>query len=291
MSQITQALVQGVVFGSIYAIAALGFALVYNTTVIFHVAYGAIANIGVLVAMSLQANNDPVRLSLTLPLGVAVAISFGVLLYLAVYLPMQQRGSKTISIFVASLGASLIFSSLLQVVFGPALRYFNYTGFFEDHRVLGTSVSDLGATCVASGLIVMAAVVAAVRRTHWGQQVRAVSSNAESAQLAGVRTVAVTCGVFAISSGIAVIAGLLLGMQTSVSPPVDPTMTLLAAIAVLLAGRGAYISSYIAGLLIGVVQELAGALLPGQWATVTVFGAFVVVVLFRPRGLMAWRSA
>lgn len=291
MDQLSQALTQGLVFGSIYAIAALGFALVYNTTVIFHVAYGAIANVGVLLAISAHADTQAARLIYTVPLGMAVAAACGALLYLAVYRVMQRRGANTITIFVASLGANLTISSLLQVIYGPALRHFQYTGFFRTHHVLSVQISDLGVVCIASGVVCVLVIAWVIRRSGWGQQVRAVGSSAEMAELAGIRTVIITSSVLVVSSVIAVASGVLLGLQTSVAPPVDPTLTLLAAVAVLLAGRGSYVGAYVCGLLLGVVEALAGSYAPGQWARASVFAVFVLVVLVRPQGLLARRLA
>lgn len=290
MHELTQALTQGVIFGSIYAVAAVGFALVYNTTVIFHVAYGAIANIGVLISLSFNAGVSPTRLLITVPLGMAVAAACGVLLHFLVYRPMQRRGAKTVSIFVASLGANFAISAVLQICYGPALKHFEYNKLFQAHHVAGLDVSWLGVCCVAVGLLVAGSITSFVRATSWGQQVRAVGSSAEVAELAGVRTGLIVASVFAVSSIVAVIAGLLLGMQTSVSPPVDSTLTLLAAIAVLLAGRGSYAGTYLAGLLLGVIEALAGAYAPGNWARASVFVVFVAVVLIRPRGLLVRRA-
>jgi branched-chain amino acid transport system permease protein len=289
--QVYQALVQGLVFGSIYGIAAIGFALVYNATMVFHVAYGALVNVGALLAIGFGAEGRADRLFVTIPLAMLIAAVIGALVYLSVYRPMLRRGAKPITVFVASLGLNLAISAVLQLVYGPATRHFDYPALFRTHRIAGADLSYLGITCIATGILVAAVLVYLLRRTLLGQQIRAVGSSAEIAQLAGVRTIVVLAGVFALSSAIAAICGVLLGMQTSVAPPVNPTLTLLAAVAVLLAGRGSYTGAYLAGIMLGVVQALAGVLLPGECATATVFAVFVAVALTRPQGLLAGRLA
>jgi branched-chain amino acid transport system permease protein len=289
MELLWQALVQGLIFGSIYGVGAVGFALVYNTTRIFHVVYGALANLGLLVAMAMGAGSHPWRLFATVPLGMVAAALVGVAIYVLVYRTMAHRGATPINIFVASLGLNLLISAVLQIVYGPTTLYFDYPSLFRTHQLAGLDLSDLDLICIVVGLVVAGTALVLIRRTFWGRQVRAVSSSSEVAALVGVRSTLVLVTVFAASSAIAMLCGLLYGMQTSVAAPVDPTLTLLAAISVLLAGRGSYFGAYSAGMCLGVVEGIVAAELPGQWSVAVVFGIFVIVTLARPRGLFAGR--
>ncbi len=289
MELLWQAVVQGLIFGSIYGLGAVGFALAYSATRIFHVVYGALANFGLLVAIAMGAGNHPWRLFLTVPLGMAASALLGTLIYLLVYRTMARSGATPISMFVASLGLMLLISAVLQIVYGPTTQYFNYPALFRTHEVVGVNLSILDVICFVTGVLVAGVVLFLVRRTLWGRQVRAVSSSSEVAALVGVRSTVILATVFAGSSVVAMLCGLLYGMQTSVSPPVDPTLALLAAIAVLLAGRGSYFGAYLAGLFLGIVEAVVGAELPGQWSVAAVFGVFVLVTLVRPRGLFAGR--
>lgn len=291
MHVLLQSLVQGLVYGGIYSVAALGFSLIYSTTGVFHIAYGAILTAGVYLVISCGGGDAVGGLVAGLAAGIALAAVLSVVIYMGIYRPMQRKGATTLELFVVSLGLNLALVALILIVFGAETRTFNFPGFFAQHLVGGLRISYLGLTCIALGLVALLTIEYVGRRTLLGQQMRAVSANVELAQLRGVHVSRVIAGVYAAGAALSVIAGVLIGMSTSVTSESGTNLTLLAAIATLLGGQGAYRGAYIGGLIVGMVSAISAALLPGQWSTAAVFGAFIVIVLVRPEGLLRQRFA
>ncbi len=285
MHALAQSLVQGLVYGGIYSIAALGFALVYFTTGVFHIAYGAIFTVGAYLAVSLGADTAG-GLVVGLAAGMAAAATLSAATYCCVYLPMLRRGAATLELFVVSLGLNLALIAAILIAFGPNTRNFDFPDLFRQHELLGVTVSWLGVACIALGVVALAGITLLGRRTLLGQQMRAIGANPELAQLRGVRVVAVTAGVYALAGALSVVAAVLFGMNTSVTSSGGTSPTLLASIATLLGGRGSYAGAYLGGLIVAMIGAISSALLPGQWEIAVVFAAFILIVLARPQGLL-----
>ena len=287
---ILQSCLNGLVYGGIYAVAAFGFALVYFTINVFHVAYGAILAAGAMTAVAWTGADRIGGLPVGCLVGALVAIVLSCAVYLLVYRPMSARGASTLSLFVASLGASLVLLAGILFVFGPNPRNFDLDAAMKYHEVATLNISWLGLACIAAGALAFALVHILGTRTLIGQQMRAVASNKQLAELRGISVTKVILVVFALSGIFALVAGVLLGATTSVTPDFGTSITLLASIAVLVGGNGSYLGTYVGAIFIGVVASVSAQFLPGQWSSVMVFGAFIVVVLIRPNGLLAGRT-
>jgi branched-subunit amino acid ABC-type transport system permease component len=284
-----QAIVQGLVFGSIYAIAAIGFGLVYHTTGVFHIAYGAILVLGTYVVVTLGVGLPPLA---TLGAGVAgalVAIAVSLAVYVGVYLVLERRGASSMIVFVASLGVSMVIQAAVLIVFGAAVRNFEAPELIRVHFAGGVGISYLGIATITAGAVVLMVVLWLMNRTRWGFQVQALASNRLLAEGIGIRPWRVIVTVYSLAATLSVVAGVLLGMTTSVVAPMGTNLALMAAIAVLMGGSQSYLGAYAGGLIIGVFGAVAATLLPGEWGVTAVFSLFLVVILLRPRGLLSGR--
>jgi len=286
LTLIGQAIIQGLVFGSIYAIAALGFGLVYHTTGVFHIAYGAILALATYVVVTVSAGLSQPSTVLAVAAGLAVAVIANVLVYLAIYRTLERRGASSMIVFVASLGASMALQAGTLLVFGAAVLNFDAPDLLRVHFFGGVGISYFGVATIAIGLLAAAAVTWLMSRTRWGFEVQAVASNRSLAEGIGIRPLRVLVGVYAVASVLSVISGVLLGVTTSVVAPMGTNLALLAAIGVLVGGAQRYTAPYLGGLLLGLVQAGAATLLPGEWSVSAVFVMFLVVILLKPTGLM-----
>lgn len=283
---LVQALVQGLVFGSFYAIAAIGFGLIYHTTGVFHIAYGSILALATYVVVILATG---LSAAVTLAAGVAgaaVAVVVTLAVYLGIYAVLERRGASSMVVFVASLGVAMAIEAAILIVFGTTVQRFDAPFLLKVHFVAGVGISYLGLATILVGASILGVVLWLMNRTRWGYQVRALASNRMLAEGIGIRPRRVIVVVYAIAAVLSVVAGVLLGMTTIVVAPMGTSLTLMAAMAVLIGGSQSYLGAYIAGLALGVVQATAAMLLPGEWSVSAVFGFFLLVILVRPKGLL-----
>src|SRR5271170_3208542 len=124
MNTLQVTIVEGLTFGSVYALSALGFAILYNTTGIFHIAYGALAILGFMIAVTLNTSQSTAPLVGSVCVGIT-AVFAATWLVFAFYNLLSRRGLDRLGLFVVSLGIALALQALMQLVFGPAIRTFN----------------------------------------------------------------------------------------------------------------------------------------------------------------------
>jgi branched-chain amino acid transport system permease protein len=276
---------QGLTFGSIYGLAALGFGILYHTTKVFHVAYGAIGVLGSFVAVSLNTSGSVVPLVLSLLAGVGVAFAVTLAAFAGLYRFMERRGADRLTVFVASLGLGFAIEPLIVLAFGPEIRSYAIAGLLEPRNVLGLQLSDLAIATILLAFGTLGVLSLALARTRWGYQVRALASNRELSSLVGARTGVTLLGVYAVGGFCCAAAATLLGMFTNVTPTGGTTLALYAAIAVIAAGVESYVSGFLLAMALGLLQPTMSFAVSSEWATVGVFGVALVAILVAPTGL------
>lgn len=289
---ILQSGVSGLLVGGMYGLVALGLALAFGVLKILNVAHGELLMLGGYAAFFAFTawGLDPF---LSLPLVFLLLFAFGALLYLVLFRPITKYGvdHRIKNSLLISFGLVLVLQAL-------AVRFFT-----ADERTISTAYSSdalqLGVIRVPlvrlAGLVV--AIVAALvlewllTHTRFGRALRATSEDWTRAALAGIDVRRVYLVAFAISAGLAAIAGSLISMGYSVSPSIGLGWTLKALIVVVLAGLGSMRGIVLAGIFLGVVESLAAVWLSGQYREVIALGLFLVVLSFRPQGLFGRADA
>ena len=282
------AMVIGLVYGSIYGIAALGFGLIYSTTRIFHIAYGSFAILGTYVVTSVTMSG-PVLLVLAVVAGIAATVLATALAYRVVYAFIQKRGGNQGILFVASLGLALIVQAGILLGFGSAPRAFGFDSWLQVHAAVGVHYSYLGLAAIGLGLMTCLGLAGLLGRTTWGFKVLGLSSNEEQAFLVGINTKVVTMSAWMLAASLSLVAALLLAMNTTLTASAGTELTLFAWIAVVCAGIGRFVGAYVIGLGLGLVQAIVGVAIPGEWGTTAVFIAFLAMLIARPQGIFTAR--
>jgi branched-chain amino acid transport system permease protein len=281
---VLQLLVSGIVLGSRYALIAVSFGIIYSTTQIFHLAhagtYTLAAYAAIVVASMLGA-----PLWLALLAGLLTAALFGALTELAIYRPMRQRAATKLAMFLASLGLSIVVSSLMQIVFGPQnlslQRVPNATYF------LGTvTITSLNIAEIVVGWAAIALLLLFLRRTQAGRAINAVRTNPQVAMAVGISVDRIYLLVMVIGSFLVGVASLLFLLGNVAFPTMGLTPILIGFIAVFLGGTDNVLGAALGGLVLGLATSLSGIWVAGDFASVVVFGILFLVLVFRPQGLL-----
>ncbi len=299
MSFLAQNLVNGLSLGSIYALVALGYTLVYGILRLINFAHGdlfmlaAYAGLGACIGAGLGDLGTAAApqsswggFALALAASMAAAAAAGWLVERLAYRPL--RGQPRLNLLITAVGVSLLLENGAQALWGanprrmPTLIYD-----VPCLQVAGVTISTLDVTVLATALALLAALEFWVHHTRQGRAMRAVSVSHETAALLGVPVDRVISLTFAVGSALAAAAAVL---YTARYPKVEPFMGVMpgikAFVAAVLGGIGNLRGAVAGALLLGLAETLVAAYGASSWRDALAFGLLIAVLLLRPQGLM-----
>ena len=283
MDLFLQLVATGLVVGSIYALCALGWGLIYGTTLHFHVAHGAVITLAAYYAYVGQQ-------VLQLPLVVAVLLAItaaalsGLLIDLLLYQQLERRGAIRTTVFISSLGLLILLENLLAAVFTPDPLRMDIGILGRPVRLGPVFLTWLHVLAVALAILGYLALMTFLKRSRAGQAIRAVSSSPEMARTVGIDLGRVHLLTYAIGSAIAAPAGIIVAMDVGAEPYRGTTFVLLASVSVILGGIGSIPGAMIGGLFLGLLENLGVWQIPSEWQSAISFGVFLVFIVVKPRG-------
>ncbi|MBO4914979.1 MAG: branched-chain amino acid ABC transporter permease [Oscillospiraceae bacterium] len=286
-------LISGVSLGSVYAIIALGYTMVYGIAKMLNFAHGDVIMIGGYISFCgfsyLGLNGW-----LSLLLAMAVCTVLGIVIEGLAYRPLRQAAS--LAVLITAIGVSYFLQNTALLVWGatpkvysPLIPLTDAAGIPNALRLFGgrLSVSYMSLLTMGACLVIMAGLTFFTGRTRMGKAMRACSEDKDAARLMGISVNTTISVTFAIGSALAAVAGVLL---CSFNPTLMPTTGSMPGIraftAAVFGGIGSIPGAFLGGLLIGVIEAMAKAYISTQLANSVVFAVLIVVLLVRPAGLM-----
>ena len=271
----------GIALGSIYGIVALGFVLVYKSTGVLNLAQGDFLMLGAYLSVTLLITND-LGLFLALPL---VALAMG-LVGLAIHYSVMERlvGQPFFSIVLVTIGIGTVIRAAILILYGPIERgrlAAMPDGSFE---IAGARVLWANVVIVGIVALLLLAFMVFFRFTRLGLHIRAVADDLEAAAAQGIKPDTVYAMTWAVSLGLAGIAGLLFGNVNNVTPQAS-TIGLAAMPAAVIGGLTSLGGAIVGGLIVGVVELLLGFHLGQQWRQPAAYLLLFIMLLVRPTGL------
>ncbi len=278
--------VNGISLGSVYAIIALGYTMVYGIAKMLNFAHGDVIMVGAYVALMtmLSAGTHPL---LAVLLAIVVCTVLGVVIERIAYRPLREAASP-LAVLITAIGVSYLLQNVVLLIFGSNPKSFQSVISLPDLKLAGGSLVITAETIVTivSCIIIMVVLTAFINKTKPGQAMLAVSEDKGAAQLMGInvnRTIALT---FAIGSGLAAVAGVLLcSSYPSLSPYTGSMPGIKAFVAAVFGGIGSIPGAFVGGILLGVIEILGKAYISSQLADAIVFAVLIVVLLVKPTGL------
>ncbi|HKC49612.1 MAG TPA: branched-chain amino acid ABC transporter permease [Myxococcota bacterium] len=291
MENLLQQLLNGVTWGSIYALIALGYTMVYGVLRLINFAHGEVYMMGAMsgyyTAHWLGFAGAPSLTGLVVVLVASMAVCglLGALIERVAYRPL--RGAGRLAPLITAIGVSLLLQNAGQLVFGADPKFFPpLLRAQEVFRAGEVAISNIQLTVLVTALLLMGALEYIVQRTRFGRAMRAVSYDAPAAALMGVPVDRVIAGTFVLGSMLAAAAGILVGLS---NPKIDPLMGLMpglkAFVAAVLGGIGSVPGAMVGGLLLGVIETLVTGYLSSTYRDAIAFVILVVILLYRPTGL------
>jgi len=281
-------LVNGLRLGSVYAIIAVGYSIVYGILRLINFAHGDIMTIGVYM-MLLLMNSLGLPLWSVVLISVVISVVVGVLIERLAYRPLRTATEE--ATLISSLAVSTLLQNLLQMIFTPQKRPFNLPEFFTELHDFGVvQMSTMNIITFIAVIIIVIALTLVVQKTKIGTAMRACSENLSAARLMGINPNKVIVFAFAVGSGLAAIAGFMLaGEYKTIDPLMGFVPGLKAFCAAVVGGIGSLYGAVLGGIIIGVVEMLFAGLMPTSitaYRDAFVFFMLIVVLLVRPNGLL-----
>ncbi len=279
-------LINGISLGSIYAIIALGYTMVYGIAKMLNFAHGDIIMVGGFTTFTVVSTmgGDPIVGVLA---AVAVCTILGVTIERVAYKPL--RGASPLAVLITAIGVSYLLQNVALLIFGSNSKQFTSVVEVPALKLAEGQLSISGVTIVTivSCIVIMIALTTFINRTKMGQAMLAVSEDKGAATLMGIdvnRTIAVT---FAIGSALAAIAGVLLcSAYPSLTPYTGSMPGIKAFVAAVFGGIGSIPGAMIGGIVLGVIENLSKAYISSQLSDTIVFSVLIIVLLVRPTGIL-----
>ena len=287
MTNLIQTLISGLSLGSIYALIALGYTMVYGIAKMLNFAHGDVIMVGAysgIVAVA-QLGLSP---WVTVIISIAVCAVLGVVIEFCAYKPLRQ--AAPLSVLITAIGVSYLLQNAALLLFGSqqmAYPTLVKLGSFSVVSVGGVQVDGITVLTLAVTAVLMAALTLFIDKTKLGKAMRAVSEDKDAATLMGIsvdRTITLT---FAIGSALAAFASMFYGMTYVYIKPTTGAMPGIKAFtAAVFGGIGSIPGAMLGGILLGLIEQMSKTYISTLWADAIVFAVLVVVLVVKPTGLL-----
>jgi len=278
-------LVNGLELGSIYALIALGYSMVYGIIRLLNFAHGDVIMVGgYVVLFSLTVGFSP---ALSASLAILGCIALATLIYRTAYSPLSS--APRLSLLITAIGVSMLLQNLAQLFFSANARSFPTSNMIPMvvYSIGGVNASLTAIVTVSVAVVSMAGLTLLVNSTKLGKAMRAVSEDMEAAQLMGVNVNNIIMFTFAVGAGLAGIGAVLFCCRY---PLISPTMGsipgLKAFVSAVLGGIGSIPGAMVGGFAIGLFEAMVNAIGLSDWTDGIVFGILIIVLLVKPTGFM-----
>lgn len=285
-----QQLVNGLFIGSVYALFALGYTLVFGVLDILNLAHASIFMLGAFATLTLVLNGAPLWLAV---LGGAIAGGlFGVLLDRVAFWPLRRRSAGPLAPLISSIAVGIVYVAIANGYFGPDVRHFPFAMVRTPVLTLGPATfTQLQLVIFVVSIALMAGLQLLLRRTRLGTAIRAVAENPKAAQLMGINLEAVYAQTFFIASALGAVAGILFAVNfNAVSSSMGGAVELKGLAVIILGGMGSIPGSLLGGLLIGLSETLSVGYLSSGYRDAIVFAILFLALIVLPGGLLGRRA-
>jgi len=284
MTIFIQQVINGLMLGSVYALLALGYTMVYGIIKLINFAHGDIymlgAYFGYFFIKVLHLN-----FFIALVLAMAVSAVIGVLIEYIAYRPL--RHSPRIAVLISALGIAFLLENGMTYLYGSDQRSFPQAIKTVQYHFYGIQVSNIQLIIAVTSIVLMLLLTYVVKRTKIGRAMRAVSADPDAATLMGININHTISFTFAIGSALAAAGGVLIGLYyNSIDPLMGMTPGLKAFVAAVLGGIGIIPGAAVGGWLIGILETMVQATSFSAYKDAVVYAMLIVILLIKPTGIL-----
>lgn len=282
--QFVQQMINGISLGSIYALIALGYTMIYGIIKLINFAHGDIYMVGAYIGFiaTTQLGMSFLPALLTAMVGAAIV---GIIIERVAYKPM--RNAPRIAILITAIGVSFFLEYSMILIASPQPRTFPAIFEATVYHMGPLVVNSQQIVILVSALVLMVALTYIVNKTKAGKAMRAVSFDADAARLMGINVDRVISMTFALGSALAAAGGVLVGIYyNSIDPLMGMVPGIKAFVAAVLGGIGIIPGAMMGGIILGVVEALVSGFLSSTFRDAAAFAILIIILLYKPAGLL-----
>ena len=284
MTHFIQTLISSLSLGSIYALIALGYTMVYGIAKMLNFAHGDIIMVGAytVIVAAFQLGMPPALAAL---MSILVCVLLGVLIERLAYKPLRQ--APPLSVLITAIGVSYLLQNLALIIFGSEQKAFPALITLPELHLGAVVVDGITLVTLAATAVIMVGLTLFINKTRIGKALRAVSEDKEAAELMGISTNKTITLTFAIGSALAAIASIFYGATYSYIKPTTGAMPGIKAFtAAVFGGIGSIPGAMLGGILLGMIEQFSKTYISTLWSDAIVFGVLVLVLVVKPTGLL-----
>jgi len=301
-----QQILNGLVLGSVYALVALGYTMVYGILGLINFAHGEVVMIGAMVALTVMNALVSLGLGLPAPLVVMLALLAAMLVCMALGFSVERvayrplRKAPRLAPLITAIGVSILLQNIAMLIWGRQYQTVPRLLPHESHTFFGATITDLQILILITSAVIMSGLLALVHFTKLGRAMRATSENPTVAGLMGVNINRIISATFVIGSAMAAVAGVLVSANYGIAHySMGFMLGLKAFTAAVLGGIGNLGGAMLGGLLLGLIEsigagyigDVTGGFLGSHYQDVFAFVVLIMVLVFRPTGILGERVA
>ena len=277
-------LISGISLGSVYAIIALGYTMVYGIAKMLNFAHGDVIMVGAYVVFYSTAAGMPAIPAVLL--SVVICTVLGMVIEAVAYRPLRSAASP-LAVLITAIGVSYLLQNLALLFWSSNTKSFTSVVKIPALKVTGLNISGETMVTILACIVIVVGLTLFINKTKPGQAMLAVSEDKGAAQLMGINVNATIALTFAIGSGLAATAGVLLcSAYPSLTPYTGSMPGIKAFVAAVFGGIGSIPGAMIGGILLGIIEIFGKAYISSQMADAIVFAVLIVVLLVKPTGLL-----
>jgi branched-chain amino acid transport system permease protein len=284
---ILQLLANGLVAGCIYALVALGFGLIYNTTRIFHIAHGIIYTVAAYILYTFVRGLG-LRFVWSLLLALTFATILGVGVEVFIYYPFYRKKASVGVILIGSLGIYIFLVNFVAMLYGNETKILS-PGVEKTFHFSSVILTRIQLLEIVAFLILFSLSVLLLKKTKLGKIIRALADNPNLVTVLGVDVRRVRIYIFALGSFLAGVASCLVALDVGMDPNVGLGAFLIAAVAVIVGGVGIFEGAALGSFILAILQNLMIWKVSAKWQNALVFLILIFFLLFKPEGILGKR--
>lgn len=284
MDIFSQLVVNSVIAGSLYALIAVGFNLIYSVTKFFNLAHGVVATVGAYTVFYMTRVLD-MPLYVGVIVGIITASVTGFLFYSIVYIPLKNRGASNMVLLIASLGLFTATQAIIAILFNSQFKTLTQT-LETTHEFFGAILTSTQLLIIVSAAAVTVLLGLLLRFTLLGKAIKAISDNEEVSKVVGINTARIIGYTFLIGSAIAGLGGIMIGLDTGIQPTMGLPLLLKGVIAAIVGGVGSVYGGFLGAILLGFVENFGVWQFSGEWKDAIAFALLILFLLVRPQGIL-----
>ena len=280
----TQLLANSLIAGSIYALVAVGFSLIYATTKIMHFAHGAAVVIGAYIVytlFTLWGLNFWVAAVLT----VILSALLGYFMFRLLYVPLKKKKASNVILLIASIGLLILFENIVLLVYGADVKTIGFIQVAQGLPIAGAVVTKLQIVIFIVSLILCGALYWLMQKTRLGRNMRAVVDNEELASITGINPRKIQTAAFMIGTALAGVAGVLVGLEQNLEPSLGIALIIKGFTGAIIGGITSVPAAVAGSFILGIAENFGIWYLPSGYKDAIAFVLLFIFLLWRPTGL------